>query len=107
MEEMVTLVMSSRPKIINAQTRIVHGKPILGIRRTTIRGKMTPPRDEPAIVKPPARARFLRKNVMGYRCSQSLIYFYRCVEIPLTAVILGVKTREAPIPEQTDWLSAN
>ena len=45
----------------NEHARMVQGKPTLGIKREAIMGKMTPPKDEPAIVNPPAIARFFRK----------------------------------------------
>lgn len=44
-----------------AQILIVHAKPTSGRRWTTMIGNMTPPREEPAIAKPPAIARLLRK----------------------------------------------
>jgi hypothetical protein len=67
-DETVNFVIKSRPRIRKAQARIVQGNPILGIRFETMSGKITPPKDEPAIFKPPAMARLLRKDVIG--CTQ-------------------------------------
>jgi hypothetical protein len=60
-DEMVRLVIRSRPRMRKAHARIAQGNPILGIKCVTMIGKMTPPRDEPAMVNPPAMALFLRK----------------------------------------------
>lgn len=69
-DETVKLVMMSRPRMRKAQILIVQAKPTLGSRCMTIIGKMTPPKDDPAIAKPPAMARLLRKQVIGYRRGQ-------------------------------------
>jgi hypothetical protein len=60
-DEIVTLAITSRLRIRKAHMRIVHGKPTPGIKCVTIIGKITLPSDEPAMVKPPAKARLLRK----------------------------------------------
>ena len=45
----------------NAHMRIVQPNPTSGMRWTTIMGKITPPKDEPAATRPKA-APLLRKN---------------------------------------------
>ena len=59
----VRLAMTIRPKIRNAQIRIVDPKPTSGISFSTMMGKMTPPSDEPEAVIPKARARRLKNQV--------------------------------------------
>jgi hypothetical protein len=66
-EEIVKLAMMSRPRMRKAQILIVQPNPTLGSRWTTMIGKMTPPKDEPAIANPPAIARLLWKYVIGYK----------------------------------------
>ena len=61
LDEMVRLVVMSRPRMRKAHARIVHGKPILGIKWTAMIGKITPPNDEPTITTPPAIPRFFLK----------------------------------------------
>jgi len=48
---------------VKATARIVHPKPIMGIRRWTMMGSTTPPRLEPETMMPNARARCLRNQV--------------------------------------------
>jgi hypothetical protein len=64
-EETVKFVMMRRPRMRKAQILIVQPKPTFGSRWTTMIGNITPPKDEPAIAKPPAIARRFRKYVMG------------------------------------------
>ena len=59
----VKLAITSMPRIMNAQTLIVQGKPIFGISLLTMMGKITPPSDEPEAMIPNAAARFLKNHV--------------------------------------------
>jgi hypothetical protein len=60
-DETVKLVIMSRPRMRKAQILIVQAKPTFESRCVTMIGKMTPPKEEPAIARPPAIARLLRK----------------------------------------------
>ena len=60
----VRLVKIKRPKIKNATVRIVHAKPILGISRSTMIGKMIPPTDAPDEMIPNAVERRLTNHVL-------------------------------------------
>ena len=59
----VRFAIISRPNIIKAHARIVHGKPIFGISLATIMGNITPPREDPEAIIPNAAARFLKNHV--------------------------------------------
>ena len=56
-----TFPMATRPRRRNAVLRIAQPKPIRGIRRDTIIGRITPPTDEPETTIPKARARWEEK----------------------------------------------
>lgn len=62
-ERTVRLEIVRRPRMMKPQTRMVHGKPIFGIRFWTKMGNMTPPREEPEAIIPRARARRLWNQV--------------------------------------------
>jgi len=49
--------------IRKAQIRTAQPKPTFGIKRTSIMGKMTPPKDDPAATRPIAAPRFLSNHV--------------------------------------------
>ena len=54
---------SSNVKIRNAQIRMAQPKPTSGIKCISMMGKMTPPSDDPAVVRPRAAPRFLKNQV--------------------------------------------
>ena len=58
--------MMSMNRMRKAQLRIAVGKPTFGIKCTAINGKTMPPSEDPAIVRPPAMARFFLKYVIGW-----------------------------------------
>ena len=60
----VKQAMLPRPRIKNAQIRMVQPKPTCGMSFSTMIGKMTPPSDDPDAVTPRARARFLKNHVV-------------------------------------------
>ena len=57
----VRLPKMRRARMMKAAVRIAQGKPISGMRRWIMMGKMTPPREEPEATTPNAKAR-RRKN---------------------------------------------
>ena len=59
----VRLAMMRRPRMRKAETRIVQGKPILGMRFWTRIGKITPPREDPLAMIPKARALLWKNQV--------------------------------------------
>jgi hypothetical protein len=60
---MVRLAIIRRLRNMNATARIVHPKPILGIKCWTMIGSTTPPMLDPESMMPNARARCLRNQV--------------------------------------------
>lgn len=54
----------SNTNIMNAQIRIVHGKPTSFTSRDTMIGKITPPRLEPDAAMPKPSALFLKNHVV-------------------------------------------
>ena len=62
-ERTVKFAKMSSANIRKAQVRIAQPKPTSEIRWTTIMGKMTPPKDDPAATRPRAAPRFLKNQV--------------------------------------------
>ena len=60
----MTLVKIKRPKIKKATVRMVQAKPILGISRSTMIGKIIPPTDAPDEMTPNAVERRLANHVL-------------------------------------------
>ena len=60
----VRLVKVKRPRIKNATARMVQAKPILGMSRSTMIGKMIPPIDAPDEMTPNAVERRLANQVL-------------------------------------------
>lgn len=59
----VVMVMTIIPRNMKATVLIDHPKPIFGMSRVRIIGKMTPPNDEPDAMMPIAVSRFLINHV--------------------------------------------
>lgn len=59
----VTVVMESKPNIMKATTRTVHGNPMRGISLLIMMGMITPPSDEPETMTPNAYARLAKNQV--------------------------------------------
>ena len=62
-ERTVKLAKTINARIRKAQIRIAQPKPTSGISLTTMIGRMTPPREDPAATIPSAAPRFLRNQV--------------------------------------------
>lgn len=66
----VKLAKIKSANIRKAQMRIAQPKPTSGIRRMTMMGRMTPPREDPAATKPRAAPRFAKNHVDTYTIDQ-------------------------------------
>lgn len=66
----VRLAKIKSANIRKAQIRIAQPKPTSGMRRMTMMGRMTPPRDDPAATKPRAAPRFAKNHVDTYPIDQ-------------------------------------
>ena len=62
-ERTVRLAKTINASIRKAQMRISQPKPTSGINLTTIIGRITPPKDDPAATMPSAAPRFFRNHV--------------------------------------------
>ena len=77
--------MQRRKSERNARIRVAHLKPTSGKRRWSIKGKMMPPTLPPVLARPVVAARRLSK---------------KCAMEP----IAGVKIREEPTPQRTEYV---
>lgn len=71
-ERTVRLAKTSNANIRKAQIRMAQPNPTSGISLTTMMGRMTPPRDDPAATKPRAAPRFSKNHVETYKTDQPL-----------------------------------
>jgi hypothetical protein len=69
-ERTVKFAKISNPSMRKAQMRIAQPKPTSGIRRTTMMGKITPPKDDPAATRPRAAPRLWKNQVDTYNVNE-------------------------------------